>query len=361
MLVALILPLVAGCNPFPTAAPIAEQRWRLAVGGTSLSVNDFLPDSELPFNTADACSSAADKADIITDENGVKVSVDPICRSWNFPDLCPNCRVGLPKPAFKASRDVSWTFPEPYPDVEIVAVAISGGVFELSLSHSLSFTPFRAGELKVIAQSLGGSATNRVEAVLREDVDPGTPVTVRMNFDADQPITFTDGIKLTFEMDAKADTLNVDFSQASSIDVRARVDSLTVHSVTLRLKGKTIELPPGRFDTSSAGNLSDVTDRIIEAGVDVVITNPFALSAEGTVTLGQTVRSIEIKEGATSEISVSYSGTEIASFLGGEVAYALSARFSDGEVTLTASDSIAIKVLVDATLRTEPSEGRSGG
>ena len=356
-----VLMLATGCNPVPTAAPIVEQRWKLAVADSSLGVTEFLPNSELPLNTADTCSPSEGASRAFTDDNGITVDVNPMCRSWSFATLCPSCQLRLPKPAFKASQEMSWALPDPFADTEIVAVTISGGEVDISVSHTLSFTPFHKGELKVVAQSLGGSAASRVEAVLDEDMAPGKTVSMNLDFDTGAPVTFTGGLKLVFLMDAKADSVDVDFGQASSIDVRAQVKALTFDSVTLRLKDKKIELPADSFDTQQRRRpvLRHRKSRGSRRRRGHPLTNPFDLSASANLKLGETEKEIEIEERRTSVISFDYTGDEIASFLEGELEYALSAVFPDGEVTLGASDKIAIKVIVDATLRTEPVGSRS--
>ena len=361
--------LLAGCD-IPTAAPIVEQRWILTAAQTTLGVEDLLPEGRVALAVSDSLRAAANGSEngaesdpcaappssvgeVIAGEGSIAVSVETMCFQWTVQELCPDCSVGEPIPALDTVQEQTWRLPP-----EVASVHISSGTVELALEHDLGFTPIRAGELQVVAVSIGSGAVAEQELLrlpLDRDLVAGTPVSFSVDF-SQQPVTVTGGLKLRFEMDAAGSgAQEVITDLADTIEARATVQSLTIDSAVLRVIDLALGGEPQEFDLGDTDDVDELLERFQEGTASVTIRNGFPVAISGTVTLGDTERAVAVEAGGTTTVSISYSQAELQELLDGTVTYSWTgAVTSDGEQTFTADMKLTISVQIDVTLRTEP-------
>ena len=361
--------LVVGCD-IPTAAPIVEQRWILIAAETTLGVEDLLPEGRVALAVSDSLRAAANGSgngaesdpcaappssagEVIAGDGSIAVSVEPMCFRWTLQELCPDCTVGAPIPALDTEREQTWRLPP-----EVASVHISSGTVELSLEHDLGFTPIRAGELQVVAVSIGSGAVAEQELLrlpLDRDLVSGTPVPVSVDF-SQQPVTVTGGLKLRFEIDAAGGgAQEVVTDLADTIEARATVQSVTIDSAVLRAVDLELGGEPQEFDLGDTDDVDELIERFQEGTASVTIRNGFPVAISGTVTLGETERAISVEAGGTTTVSISYTQAELQALLDDTVTYSWAgAVTSDGEHTFTADMKLTISVQIDVTVRTEP-------
>ena len=277
-----------------------------------------------------------------------------MCFRWTLQELCPDCSVGAPIPGLTTVREQTWRLPP-----EVASVRISSGTVEVSLEHDLGFTPIHAGEVLVVATSIGSDAVAEQELLrlsLDRDLVSGTPVAFSVDF-SEQPVTVTGGLKLRLEVSAAGSgpqELVTDL--ADTLEARATVRSLTIDSAVLRVID--LELgdgEPQEFDLGDTDDVDELVERFQKGTATVTIRNGFPVAFSGTVTLGETERAVEIEAGGTTTVSISYSQAELQELLDGTVTYSWTgAVTSDGEQTFTAGMKLTISVQIDVTLRTEP-------
>ena len=367
--------LVAGCD-IPTALPIVEQHWALVAAETRLGVEDLLPDGAIVLTVADgehgdgarltapgrasqrsqevACEAAAPAGEVVSREGSITVSAAPICVAWSLADLCPACSVGRPL-TLDATREQSWTLPE-----EVVSVRISGGTVQLTLDHDLDFTPLRANELQIVAVSTGGGRGPGQERellrwVLEEDLAPGTAVTFSHDFGG-SPVTVSGGLRLQFTIVTGTDESRPAVTDLQRvIRARAEVRSVTVDSAVVRVDDLDLGGEPREFDLGDRGDVDELVERIQGGSATAIIDNEFPVGVSGTITIGDRTRAVEIAPEATSEVTISYTRSELQELLSGPITYSWTGSVTGaGERRFDAEMRITIKVRIDVTVRTEP-------
>ena len=367
--------LIVGCD-IPTAAPIVEQRWALVAAETTLGVEDLLPNGQISLiDTTEAgagarllavgsaavespdvsCELPGSAGEVVSGEGSITVSAEPICVAWTLAELCPECRVGQPIPRIDTNKQQTWELPP-----EVVSVQISSGRVVLSLDHDLDFAPLRAGELGVVAISIGtGDAPEQelLRWVLDQDLEPGTPVSHTLDF-SQNPVTVSGGLRLQFFISTAPDGSEqpvTDLTQV--IRARAQVQSLTIDSAVVRVDDLDLGGEPREFDLGEQSEVEELVKRIQEGTATVTIVNDFPVGVSGTITLGETTRAIDLEPEGTTEVSISYTRKELQKLLSGTITYAWTGSITNvGEHTFDASMQLTITVRIDITLRTEPEE-----
>jgi len=363
--------LLAGCD-IPTAAPILEQRWALTAAQHALGVEELLPDGQISLSAvagADAgtrlapaseaegvsCEPAGVAGEVVSGEDSITVSAEPICVAWTLAELCPDCSAGEPMAAIATVKEQAWMLPP-----EVVSVRVSAGTVTLSLDHDLDFTPVRAGELEIVVQGTGAGAGQQ-PALLRwqldRDLEPGTAVSHTWNFSG-SPVTVQGGLRVRFSIAAAAGAAGEMLDEvdlARVIRARAHVQSLTIDSARVRV-AESIE-GEQEFDLGDQDDLDELIERFQQGTATVTIVNQFPVRVSGSVTLGDTTTTVDIAPEGTTEVPFTYPRAELQELLSGPVTYAWSGSVtSDGEQTIDASMQLLISVRIDITLRTEAEE-----
>ena len=366
--------LIAGCD-IPTALPIVEQRWALMAAETALGVEELLPDGAIslvddtasgtgsrllaPGSAADgapdlSCEPAGVAGEVVSGEDSITVSAEPLCETWTLEELCPACSAGQPLAAIATERQQTWRLPP-----EVVSVRISGGTVLLSLDHDLDFAPVRAGELELSAVSIGAGAGQERELLswkLDRDLDPGTPLTLALDFSRN-PVTVNGGLRLRFAIATDPDPAAPPVPDLTRvIRARAHVQSVTIDSAVVRLDEQEVA-GEEEFDLGDQNDVDELVDRIRQGTATVTLVNDFPVRVSGTIMLGDTTKPVEVVPRGTTEVAVSYTRAELQELLSGPVSYAWNATVTtDGEQTVDASMQLAVRVSIDITLRTEPEE-----
>lgn len=366
--------LVAGCD-IPTALPIVEQRWALVAAETRLGVEDLLPAGEIALTVADAgqgdgsrlakpgraaqesqevaCDAAAPAGEVVSGEGSITVSAEPICVEWTLAELCPTCSVGQPL-LLDTTEEQSWTLPE-----EVVSVRVSGGTVRLTLDHDLDFTPLRANELQIVAVSTGAGPGQEQELLrwgLAEDLAPGSAVTFSHDFGG-TPVTVSGGLRLRFTIATGTDNSRVVTDLQRVIRARAEVRAVTIDSAMVRVDELDLGGEPQEFDLGDQGDVDEMVDRIQVGSATAIIDNGFPVGVSGTITIGAKTENVVITPEATSEVTISYTRTELQELLSGPITYSWTGSVTNtGARRFDADMRITIKVRLDITLRTEPEE-----
>ena len=367
--------LVAGCD-IPTALPIMEQRWALVAAETELGVEDLLSDGAIALSVPDAgqgggsrltasgraaqesqevaCEAVQPAGEVVSGEGSITVSAEPNCVAWTLADLCPDCSAGQPL-TLDVTREQSWMLQE-----EVVSVRISGGTVRLTLDHDLDFTPLRANELQIVAVSTGagpGQERELLRWVLEEDLAPGTAVAFSHDFGG-SPVTVSGGLRLQFTMATAADGSRPAVTDLQRvIRARAEVRSVTIDSAVVRVDDLDLGGEPREFDLGDQGDVDELVERIQEGSATAIIANDFPVGVSGTITIGDKTRDVVIEPDATSEVTISYTRTELQELLSGPITYSWTGSVTNaGERRFDADMRITIKVRIDITLRTEPEE-----
>lgn len=330
--------LLAGCD-IPTDAPIIDQQWVIPVEETSVGVDELLP------------------AGVSVSAGNFSVAVDPLATNEDLGTLCAACGAlnltSAPKPAFTHNFTVSQTLP-----ADVQSATIASGSVDITLSHTLGFDPIRppggtTGTVTITARDgAGGPAIGQVVIDGATDTfTSGVPLSRTMTL---TPTTVGSTVELEVAVVSPAGgTTPADFvpiNTSTSVSASATVTSLLVSSASVNVESTSVSLEPQSLDVDDID--SSLTERIIEGGIVLDVVNPFGVSISGTIVIGPTTKSFAISAGATSQVSLVYSGEELRSFLGQPgITFSGSGTASGGLVTVTPDQELLIEATLDFTIR----------
>lgn len=329
----------AGCE-IPTDAPILEQRWIIPAERTTIGVDELLPTG------------------VTVSGSNFDVSVDPFSISRALGDVCPGCAAvnGLvaPKPAFTATFSVTESLP-----ADVSGVGIASGSIQITIQNGFGFDPIRpaGGNTGTITVTLtdgpGGAQIGEITLDGATDaLSPGSQLTRTMTL-ATSDISSTLNADVTVNSPS-GDAVMIDTSE--ELDVSATVTSLLVSSATVDVADRDVSLDPVALDVEDID--VQITDRIQSGSIILDITNPFGVGVGGQLTIDQPGQRISktftVGEGATSTVTLSYTGDELRSFLGkpdvtltGDGTVSSSA----GAVTVTPDQEMTIDGKIDLTIQ----------
>ncbi len=357
--------VLGGCGiAVPTAAPILQQQWQVPVAESTLGVDDLLAGDAVSLKSPDAGSTSDPGASALTSGRGLlsastnastHSSASGSCTSTNEDPVVSSgdgtitvdvesiqCRWTIEDLA-DSTATVIWDLPDEVESVEVQSVTFSSGTVVASLESGLD-GPLRAGELKVTARSTEDD-TELLTFALEEELAPGGSISQSWDF-GEESITVSGGIALRFEATPSGDP-------SGTLTATVSLQSLTAVSARVLLKNQDVkgEGTAGDFDVAG---FSEITETVEEATVIVTVDNPFPITVDGRITLGERTKSITIKPEATSKTEIHYSGEQLQSLLNEGIAYKFSGTASsDGEVTLDPTKVMTITITVDVSSRIE--------
>ncbi|MCH7564822.1 MAG: hypothetical protein IH968_13470 [Gemmatimonadetes bacterium] len=314
----------------PTEAPILEQRWILPVEETTLDVDELLPDN------------------VDVEGSNFAVTVDPFTTSESLGNLCAACAplngTTAPVPAFAGSFMESQTLP---PDV--VAATISSGLLDLSINNQLNFDPLAGGGTLEITVTNGPGGAQLGQLTMNGPAESLTP-----NATTNRTIPIAGDIAATLSVSASVNVPGggmalIDTSDQLSVTITPTL--ILVSSVTVNVTDQSVDIDAVDLDVGELD--ASLTDRIQQGSVILDVVNPFGVGVSGTLSIGPTAKAFSIGAGAVSQVTISYTGDELRSFLGVDnVTFSGSGTITGGgAITVTPGQKMVIKVTVDLTIR----------
>ena len=313
----------------PTELPMFEPRWIIPADETSLSVDELLP------------SGVTNAGDVFD------VAVDPVSASETLGNLCPACQpfdgMSAPVPDFQGSFVSTQSLP-----AEVESAEISGGTIDLAITNGFSFDPLENAGSSVtisVADHLTGEVLGEV---VLDDTDALTPGLTLFQSMAVQPGSVTGPLRATASVDVVGgQTATIDVTDV--IDVTATVQSLLVASVTVDVGSRTVSIAPRTLELEDVPD--DVVDRIVSGAVILDVTNPFAVSFDGTLDIGTTSKPLSITGGGPSTVTIEYTGAELRSFFEQAGVQLSGSGVADGtSVTIRPGQEMILDATIDFTL-----------
>ena len=137
---------------------------------------------------------------------------------------------------------------------------------------------------------------------------------------------------------------------SDQITVTTTTTSLLVSSATVTVGIQSVDFDPEPLDVEDID--SQLVDRIQSASLLLDIVNPFGISVSATIAIGPTSKSLSIDDSATSSTSITYTNSELESWLGQPgITFSGSGIASGGSITVSARDELTIQVTLDATIQ----------
>jgi hypothetical protein len=320
--------LLAACD-IPTDVPIIETRWIIPVEETTLGVDELLPSG------------------ITVSGSNFDVSIDPFSTSETLNTLCEGCSIlnGLtvPAPAFADSFDVTENLP-----ADVSAATIASGSVQIVIQNGFSFDPIAGGGTFTVTLRAGEGGAQLGQIVIdgtSETMGAGSTLTRTLTIGASSiGTTFFASVNV---VSPGGQTATIDTND--EITVTATTTALLVSSATVNVQSQSVSFAAVQLDVGDIG--SEITDRIVSGAVILDVTNPFGVSVTGSIVLGPTTKTFSISASATSEVTISYTGDELRSFLGQDnVTFSGSGTASGGSVTVSPGQEMVIDASVDLTL-----------
>jgi len=322
-----LLPLVAACD-LPTGAPLIDQRWKLPVEETRVTLRDLLPPR-------------------VTEAGSVlSVDVDPIDTEATLGELCGDpCSAldGLvaPAPPFSGTFSGVRALPADVASFEVIRAEV-----DLEVTNGLDFDPLENGGTLRISVSDGTSGTELGFVALAgpEDVLPArTSTTHTLTLDAG---TVTSALRTTADIVVTGGQIGrIDVSDR--VSARVSVRTLEVASATIRVFRRVVrldEVPVGLNDVES-----ELTDRIQEGAVSLDVRNPFDVDFQGTLRIGPVSKPFTISGRGPATVVIR---EELRSFVGVPGVTLSGSGTANGDaVTIEPGQVISIDAEADVVLR----------
>jgi hypothetical protein len=314
----------------PTDPPILEQRWSVPIEEVTLSVDQLLPKG----------------VTVVGDD--FSVSIDPFTTASSLATICGACvdlnGLTVPAPSFSTSLTASESLP-----ADVSAAVISSATIEVAIQNGLSFDPITGGGSLTITISDGQGGTTLGEVVVDPATDsmtPGGTLTKTISIGPNSVgATFFAAVAMV-SVGGQVALINT----ANQITVTATTTSLLVSSATINVGSQSVDFDPEPLDVEDID--SQLVDRIQEAFLLLDIVNPFGVSVSATIVIGPTSKALSIDAGATSSTSITYTNSELQSWLGQPgITFSGSGVASGGSITVSARDELTIQVTLDATIQ----------
>ncbi len=327
--------LAAGCLLFvgcdvPTGLPELEQRWIVPVEETSLSVDELLPDG------------------VSISGGNFSLAIDPFATSETLLTFCGACSalngLNVPAPVFAGSFSVSENLP-----ANVTAAQIASGTIQIVITNGLSFDPIAGGGTFTVTLSDGDGGAELGQVVIdgaTESMPGNSSRTETLSIgSASIGTTFFASVSVV-SVGGQVTTIDT----TDEITVTATTTSLLVSSATVSVASQSVDFDPVELDVGDID--SDITDHIQSGTLILDVVNPFGVSVEGTLSIGPTTKSFSIASGSTSSTTVSYTSSELQSFLGQDnITFSGSGTASGGSVTVSPGQEMLIEATLDMTIR----------
>jgi len=324
--IALAGALLLGAWDIPTEAPILEQRWVIPVEKTTLGVDELLPDG------------------VTVVGSNFSVSVDPFTNNETLNILCASCGalngLSTPVPAFNGSFSLSGGLP-----ADVSATVISSGAISIQIQNGFSFDPIAGGGSLTVTLRDGPGGAQLGQTVFSGSLPANGTTTQSIAISsATIGATFFASIDVT---SPGGQVATMDISER--LTATATTTSLLVSSVTVNVASQAVDLDPVDLDVEDID--ADLTNHIISGSVILDVVNPFGVSISGTINIGPIAKSLAISANGTSQVTISYTGEELRSFLGqANVQFSGSGTASGGSVTVSPGQEMSIEATLDFTI-----------
>lgn len=324
---------VLGACDVPTEAPIIDQRWILPVENTSISVNELLP------------------AGVTASGNAFLLSVDPFSTSAALQDLCSACSAfqGLtaPAPAFEGTLTLSQDLPS-----DVTGANISSASVQVAVTNHFNFDPINGGGSISITLQDGVGGRPLADVVITGTLPPSATVTRTLNVDPGSVGTTVFATVVVTSPGGELTTID----GTQRLDVNATPGTIAASSASVDVSGQAVTIDPVDLDVEDID--SSISDRIQNGSIVLAITNPFgvALTAQADIEYpgGTLSKPLSVGAGATSTTTLSYTGSELRSFLGkNSVRFTGTGTVSStaGVITVTPGQEAVIEATLDVNLQ----------
>lgn len=278
---------VAACDVYAIATdpfPGLVQTWNLPVTSTAISVASLLPSGVGIYSTP--ASNPPDSSAFTVNVNGINFNR----RVGSYCALCETLNgTTAPKPAFVISPDTGSTVSLP---ANVVSASLVGGSVTYTINNALSFDPLRVsanlanpqGRIVVVVRS--GSVVFARDTVKgeTETLPANTGTLTRVLNLQSGPIASN----ITVDLEVNSPTGDNTFIDANGIlSMSATVTGLRVGAVAINVPSASLNSgTPEEIDVEDLPE--DVTKRTLGGGLDLTVTNPFAISGNMSVTFTPT-------------------------------------------------------------------------
>jgi hypothetical protein len=273
---------VAACDVYAIATdpfPGLVQTWNLPVTTTAISVASLLPAGVGIYSTP---------ASNPPDSSAFTVNVNGITYNRRVGDYCALCQTlngtTAPKPAFIISPDAGSTVNLP---ANVVSASLLGGSVSYTITNGLSFDPLRVSANLANPQGRIVVVVRSGSVVFARDTVKGETQTLPANTGSITRVlnlqTGPIASNITVDLEVNSPSGDNTFINADGIlGMNATVTGLRVGAVTINVP--TANLNSGTPEQVDVEGVGDFSDRAIGGGLELTVTNPFAVAGNMNVT-----------------------------------------------------------------------------
>lgn len=272
---------IASCDVYAIATdpfPGLVQLWNLPVATTAVSVSSLLPAGVAIYSTP---------ASNPPDSSAFTVNVNGINYNRRVGDYCALCQTlngtTAPKPAFIINPDAGSTVALP---ANVVSASLVGGSVSYTITNGLSFDPLRVSANLANPQGRIVVVVRSGSVVFARDTVKGDTQTLPAGTGLTRVLSLQTGPianNITVDLEVNSPTGDNTFINADGIlAMSATVTGLRVGAVTINVP--TASLNSGAPEQIDVEGLGDVSDRAIGGGLELTVTNPFAVTGNMNVT-----------------------------------------------------------------------------
>ena len=334
----------SGCDIVELAtnpAPGFEQQWNLPADSTVISVATLLPSSVSIYSTPGSTPP---------DSSAFELTMNLLPISRRVGDDCAPCQTQdgqtTIKPAFVLSSGSTTLLP-----ADVVSGSLVGGQVDVQVTNTLSFDPLRvktgpgaqgfmlivlrSGSLVIARDSVNGATTAFA---------PGAVLTRPLTL---QSAVVNGTVSVDLIINSPVGDHNVFIDASGRVDASSLVQSFRLASARINVNGRPL-VSQGADSIPLDGLDRAISDRVISAGLDMTISNPFAIAGEVDVEFGyapsQAIsKTIAMPTGVDQLRSVSLDQSELRSLFGQKVGLRLNGPVSSvGPIDVTPKQVVTI-------------------
>ena len=284
------------------------------------------------------------------------------CAVQTLGSLCSACLDSggfpVPKPVFNIVYTQTGDLAN-----DVVSVQLVSGSISWAIQNDLGFDPIRPaagspGTMTVTLYDVDASGRQLSQvtldgAILTDSLPNGALTTIPLNL---APGTVSSRIFAEVDLDSPAgDPVPIDLN--AGLDITVAMGPVSVSSATLAVDG--LSVVPDTTDLEVEDIDTSVTDRIQSGSLILDIQNPFGVGVDLSLDisgsfLGSPIqKSLSIGIGATSSVTLTYTATELQSFLGQsgvQITGVGTVVSPGGPATVTPTDEVVIEATLDIEL-----------
>jgi len=301
--------------------PRFEQTWNLPADSTTISVASLLPPSVSIYSTP---------ASAPPDSSAFRLNIGLVSFARRVGDDCAPCQAlngqTTTKPAFIIATGSTTTLP-----ADVVSGSLLGGQVVIQVTNNFSFDPLRVktgpgaqGHLVLLVRS--GSLVVGKDSINGADVAfaPGAVLT--------RPITLQTGlvtgsIGLDLTLNSPVGDHNETINANGMLNGAATVPDLRFAQVRVNVVNQTL-LSPGTDSIALDGIDPSITDHVVSGGLEMTISNPFAVTGTvsvrfdyGTLPSEAISKTLSLPTGVAQVRSVTLDSAEISNLFGQKVGF----------------------------------------